>query len=132
MSDRFYTQMCTHFDMSPWELNRALYDHTSAEFKKLEKKCMPKVTRKELAKQFQELTNTDTDISKLTLETAIAVVDFVTSGKKANIIMPEGRKKDPYIQVLQSVLGKLDFSTATVVVMKGIIRAIKNETDSIL
>lgn len=125
MSDRFYQQACKHFDVAPWELNLALWFPGSDEHKRLEKKCMPKVTRKELAKQFKEITSTDTDISKLPLQTALEVVEFVEKGKKAELIMPEGRKKDPYIMVLQGILGKLDFSTATVAVMKGILEVIK-------
>lgn len=126
MSDRFYAQMCKHFDMAPWELNHALSVPNSPYRATLERKSMPKVTRKELAKQFREITNTDTDISKLPLKTALDVVDFVSKGKKVDVVMPEGRKKDPYISVLQDVLGKLDFSTATVAVMKGIIEVIKS------
>ena len=125
MSDRFYSQMCQHYDIAPWELNLALWFPESDEYNKLVRKSMPKVTRKDLAKQFKEITSTDIDISKLPLATALDVVDFVNKGKKAEFDMPEGRRKDPYITVLQDILGKLDFSTATVAVMKGILEVIK-------
>ncbi|QXN67643.1 hypothetical protein [Klebsiella phage vB_Kpn_3] len=39
MSDRFYTQMAEHFNIAPYELNIALRDHDSPEYKKLEKKA---------------------------------------------------------------------------------------------
>lgn len=125
MSDRFYQQACVHFDVAPWELNLALQSPNNEYRTKLERKCMPKVTRKDLSKQFKEITNTDIDISKLMLQTAIEVVDFVSKGKKVELVIPEGRKKDPYIKALQDVLGMLDFSTATVAVMKGILEVIK-------
>lgn len=125
MSDRFYSQMCKHFDISPWELNLALWFPDSHEYKQLERKCMPKVTRKDLAKQFTEITKSDVDISKLPLQTALDVVDYVSKGNKVEFDMPDGRKKDPYIKVLQDIMGKLDFSTATVAVMKGILEVIK-------
>lgn len=125
MSDRFYSQMCKHYDIAPWELNLALWFPGSEEHTNLVRKSMPKVTRKDLAKQFKVVTTTEVDISKLPLATALEVVDFVEKGKKADFIMPEGRRKDPYIMVLQDILGKLDFSTATVAVMKGILEVIK-------
>lgn len=125
MSDRFYSQMCQHYDITPWELNLALWFPESDEHNKLVRKSMPKVTRKDLAKQFKEITSTDIDISKLPLATALDVVDFVNKGKKVELDMPDGRRKDPYISVLQDILGKLDFSTATVAVMKGILEVIK-------
>lgn len=125
MSDRFYSQMCQHYDIAPWELNLALWFPESDEHNKLVRKSMPKVTRKDLAKQFKDITSTETDISKLPLATALDVVGFVNKGKKVSFEMPTGRLKGPYISVLQNILGKLDFSTATVAVMKGILEVIK-------
>lgn len=117
--------MCDHFNMTPTEINLALTYPGCDESKRLERKCMPKVTRKELSVQYKDVTSTDTDISKLPLATAVEVVEFVSRGKKVDFTMPEGRRKDPYISALQSILGKLDFSTATVAVMKGILEVIK-------
>ncbi|WCX68731.1 hypothetical protein [Salmonella phage GSW6] len=37
MSDRFYTQMAEHFRMPHYELNIALRDHDSPEYKKARK-----------------------------------------------------------------------------------------------
>lgn len=125
MSDRFYSQMCQHYDIAPWELNLALWFPESDEYNKLVRKSMPKVTRKDLAKQFKDITSTETDISKLPLATALDVVDFVNKGKKVSFEMPTGRLKEPYVKTLQDILGKLDFSTATVKTMQGILEVIK-------
>lgn len=123
MSDRFYKQACEFYDVSPWEYSYALSNPESEIYSKLVRKSMPKVTRKELSNQFKELTNSTTDISKLSLATALEVVEFFKKNTKVEINMPEGRKKDPYILELQKHLGRLDFSTATVVVMKGILES---------
>lgn len=125
MSDRFYKQQCEYHGITGWEFNRALWFPESDERKQLERKSMPKVTRKDLSKEFKELTSTDTDISKLPLQTAFEVVEFVRKGDKVEFDMPEGRKKEPYLKTLQLFFGKLDFSAATVAVMKGILEVIK-------
>lgn len=136
MSDRFYTQMADHFSMAPWELNIALRDSESPQFKSLEKKCMPKVTRKELNTELNSLLGKSITATKLPMPTLQVVVDKCKSGKLVKVPMPSGRLKAPYIEALHTALNvsskePLDFSTATVALMKEILEGINESNNSI-
>lgn len=118
MSDRYYRQMGEHFGLSPWELQIALTDKQSELHRKLEKKSMGKVTRKDLNSQLTEIMGKDIAATKLPLETLQELVASFKTKKFKAVPVPNGRLKAPYISALTESLGKeLDFSTATVAVM---------------
>ena len=52
MSDRFYTQMAEHFRIPHYELNIALRDHDSPEYKKLEKKAEKSINKRAILPGF--------------------------------------------------------------------------------
>lgn len=128
MSDRFYAQMGKHFDMAPWELQIALRDGKSDLRKTLEKKSMPKVTRKELSVELSDLLGVEINATKLPMNTLQEVVSAIKSKKTKQVEMPTGRLKAPYVEALHTALGfksPVDFSTATVALMKEILENIK-------
>lgn len=128
MSDRFYAQMGKHFDMAPWELQVALRDEKSDLRKTLEKKSMPKVTRKELSVELSDLLGVEINATKLPMNTLQAVVESFRNKKAKQVEMPTGRLKAPYVEALHVALNfksPVDFSTATVALMKEILENIK-------
>lgn len=128
MSDRFYAQMGKHFDMAPWELQIALRDGKSDLRKSLEKKSMPKVTRKDLSVELSDLLGVEINATKLPMATLESVVGSIRTKNIIKVEMPTGRLKAPYIEALHHALrfkSPVDFSTATVALMKEILENIK-------
>lgn len=133
MSDRFYTQMCDHYNMAPYELNIALRDLDSPERKKLEKKAGTtmskgkKLTRIDLNNMLTELLGVNIEGAKLPLNVLEAMLDKVKHKTYKKVEVPEGRLKAPYQAALTQCLGvTLDLSTATVKTMKNFLEAINN------
>ena len=139
MSDRFYTQMAEHFRMPHYELNIALRDHDSPEYKKLENKAEKsngvkvgatmskgkKLTRLDLNKILTELLGTDIEGAKLPLLVLETMIKKVKNKEYKKVEVPEGRLKAPYQEALIECLGiNLDLSTATVKVMRAFLEAI--------
>lgn len=131
MSDRFYTQMCDYYKITPNELNIALRDHESPEYKKLEKKAGvqmsngKKLTRIDYNNMITELLGTNIEGSKLPLMVLETMHKKIKDKSFVKVEVPEGRLKQPYIQAVTECLGTtMDLSTATVKVMKGFLEAI--------
>ena len=86
MSDRFYTQMCEHFKVAPYELNIALRDHESPEFKKIAKKSEgvmsngKKMTRIDLNNALTELLGVNIEGQKLSMPTLTTILAKVKAG----------------------------------------------------
>lgn len=139
MSDRFYTQMAEHFRIPHYELNIALRDHDSTEYKKLEKKAEKsngvkvgatmskgkKLTRLDLNKMLTELLGVDIEGAKLPLLVLETMIKKVKNKEYKKVEVPEGRLKAPYQEALIECLGiNLDLSTATVKVMRAFLEAV--------
>lgn len=129
MSDRFYTQMADHYNMSVTELNRAFWFEDSPERIKLEAKAegkqvnkstgKKKITRLDLNKQLTELLGVDIQAAKLPLATLEAFVNAVKKKSYKKVEVPEGRLKAPYQTAIIESLGcKVDLDNATVKTMK--------------
>ncbi|WJE88410.1 hypothetical protein [Klebsiella phage Kpn02] len=133
MSDRFYTQMCEHFKVAPYELNIALRDHESPEFKKIAKKSEgvmsngKKMTRIDLNNALTELLGVNIEGQKLSMPTLTTILAKVKAGDVKKVAVPEGRLKKPYQEAVMEAFGeKLDLDTATVKTMKTLLESINN------
>lgn len=134
MGDRFYNQMASYYKISISELNIALRDHESPEYKSLEKKANTtmskgkKVTRLDLNNELTELLGVNIEGQKLPMLVLEVMVKHVKAKNLVKVSVPNGRLKAPYIEAVQTALSndKLDLSTATVKTMKAFLEAINN------
>lgn len=127
MSDRYYAQMVDYLKISPWELINAQHWPNSDEAKALEKKLMPKVTRKDLSKELAELLDTKENFAKVPMNSLVTIVAAIKSKRFREVQIPEGRLKAPYLKAIHEALkldSEIDLSTATVAVMKELLEKI--------
>lgn len=123
MSDRYYAQMGSHFNMKPWELEIALRDKKSNLFAQLERKAegssmTGKVTRKDIAKSINEMLETNLEVGKLPLLSLENIYKVLKSGKVTKVEVPTGRLKQPYYDAMQIALNTpMELSTITVKTM---------------
>lgn len=135
MSDRYYMQMAEYANLTTSQLNAALRDKESSEYKKLLKKVegtkvtttkKKKVTRIDLNKQLAELLECDIEGAKLPLIVLETMIKRVSERDCKVVSIPEGRLKAPYQEaVCECLHTNLDLSTATVKVMKSFLQAVK-------
>lgn len=129
MSDRFYTQMADHYNMSITDINRAFWFEDSPERVKLEAKAegkqvnkstgKKKVTRLDLNNKLTELLGKDIQAAKLPLPTLEAFVSAVKKKSYKKVEVPTGRLKAPYqAAIIESLGTKVDLDNATVNTMK--------------